>query len=161
MKDVFETYLHQLRQDRGEKTELSDRPALDSLLKAAAKAADPTIRVIHEAKKVRGKGGPDFKVMKVAMILGYVEDKTIGENLDQVLRSDQIARYKQLSNNFLAHRLSAIHLGQGRQGQWSRAHRLPGRSRRQAEEAARGARQGSLHSAARLLLDRAGRHSRV
>ncbi|MGH6936408.1 MAG: N-6 DNA methylase, partial [Methylocella sp.] len=35
------------------------------------------------------------------MILGYVENKTIGENLDQVLKSDQIARYKQLSNNIL------------------------------------------------------------
>ena len=35
------------------------------------------------------------------MILGYVEDKTIGENLDQVLKSDQIARYKQLSSNIL------------------------------------------------------------
>ena len=35
------------------------------------------------------------------MILGYVEDKTIGENLDQVLKSEQIARYKALSNNIL------------------------------------------------------------
>ena len=39
--------------------------------------------------------------MKQGMILGYVEDKTIGENLDQVLKSDQIARYKQLSGNIL------------------------------------------------------------
>ncbi|MGH6936683.1 MAG: hypothetical protein ACRED2_10965, partial [Methylocella sp.] len=70
MKDVFERYLLSLRQDRGEKTELSDRGALETLLKAAAHAADPGIRVIHEAKKVRGKGGPDFKVMKSAMILG-------------------------------------------------------------------------------------------
>ena len=101
MKDVFERYLLSLRQDRGEKTELSDRGALETLLKAAAHAADPGIRVIHEAKKVRGKGGPDFKAMKAAMILGYVENKTIGENFDQVLKSDQIARYKQLSNNIL------------------------------------------------------------
>jgi hypothetical protein len=101
MKDAFERYLLSLRQDRGEKTELSDQGALETLLKAAAGEADPTIRVIHEAKKVRGKGGPDFKVTKAAMILGYVEDKTIGENLDQVLKSDQIARYKQLSNNIL------------------------------------------------------------
>ena len=32
--------------------------------------------------------------MKAAMILGYVENKTIGENLDQILKSDQIDRYK-------------------------------------------------------------------
>jgi hypothetical protein len=100
MKDVFENYLRLLRQDRDEKTELSDRGALETLLNAAAQKADSGIHVIHEAKKVRGSG-PDFKVVKSAMILGYVEDKTVGENLDQVLKSDQIARYKKLSNNIL------------------------------------------------------------
>jgi hypothetical protein len=39
--------------------------------------------------------------MKSAMILGYVENKTVGENLDQILKSDQIKRYKALSNNIL------------------------------------------------------------
>ncbi|HEY8033363.1 MAG TPA: type ISP restriction/modification enzyme [Methylocella sp.] len=101
MKDVFENYLLSLRQDRGDKTEHSDRPALLTLLNAAAQAADPGIRIIHEAKKVPGSGAPDFKVMKAAMILGYVENKTVGENLDQILKSDQIARYKALSNNIL------------------------------------------------------------
>jgi N-6 DNA Methylase len=101
MKDVFEKYLLALRQDRDDKTELSDRGALEILLNAAAEEAGAGIRVIHEAKKVRGKGGPDFKVMKAAMILGYVEDKPVGENLDQVLKSERIARYRQLSNNIL------------------------------------------------------------
>ena len=101
MKDVFENYLHSLRQDRGDKTEHSDRGALQILLEAAAQSAGRGIRIIHEAKKVAGSGAPDFKVMKAAMILGYVENKTIGENLDQVLKSDQIRRYKALSNNIL------------------------------------------------------------
>jgi type ISP restriction-modification system protein/N-6 DNA methylase len=70
-------------------------------LNAAAHAADPGIRIIHEAKKVPGSGAPDFKVMKAAMILGYVENKTVGENLDQILKSDQIKRYKALANNVL------------------------------------------------------------
>src|ERR1700730_7303809 len=100
MKDVFERYLLSLRQDRDDKTELSDRGAIETLLSAAAQKADSGIHVIHEAKKVRGSG-PDFKVMKSAMILGYVEDKTVGENLDQVRRSDQMKRYMALSNNIL------------------------------------------------------------
>jgi hypothetical protein len=100
MKDVFEKYLLSLRQDRDDKTELSDRGALESLLNAAAQKADSGTHVIHEAKKVRGSG-PDFKVKKAGMILGYVEDKTIGENLDQVRRSDQMKRYMALSNNIL------------------------------------------------------------
>jgi len=97
MKADFETYLLRLRQDR----EHSDRGALETLLNAAAHAADPGIRVIHEAKKVPGSGAPDFKVMKAAMILGYVETKTIGENLEQVLKSDQIKRYRALSKHIL------------------------------------------------------------
>lgn len=50
---------------------------------------------------MRGSGAPDFIVMKAAMILGYVENKTVGENLDQILKSDQIDRYKKLSSNIL------------------------------------------------------------
>jgi hypothetical protein len=90
-----------LGQDRDDKTEHSDRGPLEILLNKAAEAAGPGIRIIHEAKKVRGSGAPDFKVMKAATILGYVENKTVGENLDQVLKSDQIKRYKALSNNIL------------------------------------------------------------
>jgi hypothetical protein len=101
MKDVFEKYLLLLRQGRDDKTEHSDRGALETLLNAAAHEVDPGIRIIHEAKKVRGSGAPDFKIMKAAMILGYVENKTVGENLDQILKSDQIKRYKALSNNIL------------------------------------------------------------
>jgi hypothetical protein len=65
MKDVFEKYLRSLGQDRGEKTELSDRGALENLLKAAAEEAGPGI-LIHEAKKVPGTGGPDLKVIHLA-----------------------------------------------------------------------------------------------
>lgn len=101
MDTAFDQYLHALRQDRDEKTELSDRGALEILLNASAHGADSNIRIVHEAKKVRGKGGPDFKVMRSGMILGYVEDKAIGVNLDEVLKSDQITRYKQLSGNIL------------------------------------------------------------
>jgi hypothetical protein len=100
MKVVFENYLRLLRQDRDDKTELSDRGALETLLNAAAQKADSGIHVIHEAKKIRGSG-PDFKVMKAAMILGYVEDKTVGENLDQARKSEQFRRYQALSNNIL------------------------------------------------------------
>ncbi|MGH7935993.1 MAG: hypothetical protein ACREF8_03175, partial [Chthoniobacterales bacterium] len=101
MKDAFEEYLLSVRQDRDDKTEHSDRGALETLLKVAAGEADSGFHVIHEAKKVHGKGGPDFKATKAGMILGYVENKNVGENLDQILKSDQIARYKELAKNIL------------------------------------------------------------
>jgi len=45
MHDVFETYLHARREDRDDKTELSDRGVLETLLNVAAKDANPKIRI--------------------------------------------------------------------------------------------------------------------
>ena len=59
------------------------------------------VAVQHEPKRVADKGAPDFKITKRGLILGYVENKAIGENLDKVLKSDQITRYKSLSQNII------------------------------------------------------------
>ena len=58
-------------------------------------------KVQHEPKRVVDKGAPDFKISKSGLILGYVENKAIGEPLDKVLKSEQIARYKKLSQNII------------------------------------------------------------
>jgi predicted helicase len=100
--DTFAAYLRDLREFPPEaKTEHSDRGALQNLLKAFAARAEGKPKVQHEPKRVAGKGAPDFKVMKSGMILGYVENKAIGENLTKVLKSDQIAKYKTLSPNII------------------------------------------------------------
>ena len=75
--------------------------ALQSLLQASADAAASGILVHHEPKRVPDKGAPDFKISKGSLILGYVENKAIGEKLDQILKSDQLTRYKSLSQNIL------------------------------------------------------------
>ena len=60
------------------------------------------VGVHHEPKRITGKGAPDFKITnRGGLILGYVENKPIGENLDRVLKSDQITRYKSLSQNIV------------------------------------------------------------
>ena len=51
-------------------------------------ATESAIDVQHEPKRVADKGAPDFKITKSGLILGYVENKAIGENLDKVLKSD-------------------------------------------------------------------------
>ena len=55
------------------------------------------------------KGAPDFKVTNRGLILGYVENKAIGENLNKVLKSEQIEKYKSLSQNIVVTD-SALHL---------------------------------------------------
>ena len=99
----FESYLRELRETPlDEHTEHTGRTALENLLKAiAADQAGGTIRVQQEPRRIADKGAPDFKVSRQGMILGYVETKPIGENLDQVLKSDQLERYRSLSDNIL------------------------------------------------------------
>jgi hypothetical protein len=100
--DLFDRYLLALRATPfDDKTEHTDRAALQSLLRAIADVDRSGVGVHHEPKRVAGKGAPDFKVTKGGLILGYVENKPIGENLDRVLKSDQITRYKSLSQNII------------------------------------------------------------
>jgi hypothetical protein len=99
----FDTYLKALRETpTAEQTEHTSRAALEALLKTfAVDAARPSITVQHEPKRETDKGAPDFKIKASGMILGYVEVKEIGANLDKVLKTDQIARYRTLSGNII------------------------------------------------------------
>ena len=101
-EEVFAAYLRRLRKfATADKTEHSDRGALEELLNAFAARAERGTTVQHEPKRVADKGAPDFKVSKTGMILGYVENKAIGENVTKVLKSEQIAKYKTLSQNIV------------------------------------------------------------
>src|SRR5688572_17973405 len=103
MVSVFDTYLRKLRETPiDEQTEHTGRAALEALLNDfAAKGVRNRAAVQHEPKRAAAKGAPDFKVSRGGMILGYVETKAIGENLDKILKSDQITRYKTLSQNII------------------------------------------------------------
>jgi hypothetical protein len=99
----FEAYLRKLRQiPLDEQTEHTGRAALEGLLNEIATATTGgNVTVQHEPKRVADKGAPDFKIKRQGMILGYVETKSIGENLDKVLKSEQIKKYKSLSQNII------------------------------------------------------------
>jgi hypothetical protein len=100
MLEAFKAYFDQIKKfDVKDSTEHTLRPALDHLLKSQA---GDKIKVIHEPKRdPTGKGAPDFKLKINECILGYLENKKTDENLDQILKSGQIARYKQLSGNLI------------------------------------------------------------
>jgi Type ISP C-terminal specificity domain/N-6 DNA Methylase len=103
MDNRFDTYLKALAAGYREGgTEHTGRTALENLLNAfKANAAHPRIQVQHEGGREGDKGAPDFKIKRDGMILGYVEVKTIGENLDKILKSDQIKKYRTLSDNII------------------------------------------------------------
>jgi hypothetical protein len=99
---TFSPYLNQLRATPlDQHTELTGRAALEGLLNRFASEARHTINVQHEPKREVQRGAPDFKITKPGQILGYVEVKKIGDNLDKVLKSDQIAKYRKLSGNII------------------------------------------------------------
>jgi type I restriction-modification system DNA methylase subunit len=101
MIQSFETYLQKLKNtDIDDQTEHTSRSALEALLLEFA-AKGQGIKVQHEPRRTEGKGAPDYRITSKGMILGYVEVKAIGENLDKVLKSDQIAKYKTLSTNII------------------------------------------------------------
>lgn len=100
--DIFDIYLKDLRSTQlNEKTELSDRSALEKLLKVVS-AENKNIHILHEPKRDKnGLGSPDFRIKEVESILGYVETKKIGENIEILIDSDQIKKYCKLSSNIL------------------------------------------------------------
>ena len=99
----FEAYFRALAATPlDEKTEHTDRAALQRLLSDAADEAEPGAHVLHEPRRDKGgRGSPDFKVTRGGRIAGYVEAKTIDENLSKVLRSEQIKKYQALSDNIV------------------------------------------------------------
>ena len=85
-----------------DKTEHTDRAKLELLLAQAAGEADAKLRVHHEPRRdVGGGGSPDYRIKRDGRIVGYVEAKTIDENLSKVLKYDQIKKYLKLSDNSL------------------------------------------------------------
>jgi hypothetical protein len=99
---AFADYFVRLRKIAGaDKTEHTDRTGMELLLEAFAAKADGGLKVQHEPRKTADKGAPDFKITKAGSIIGYVETKAIGTNLAKTLKSDQIRRYRELSDNIL------------------------------------------------------------
>lgn len=100
--EAFDEYFKRLRKiARDEKTEHTDRTGAELLLEVFATQAGSDVKLQHEPKKIADKGAPDFKITVSGSIIGYVETKAIGENLAKVLKSDQIKRYRTLSENIL------------------------------------------------------------
>lgn len=104
MTDRFDSYLRSLADSYrdGDGTEHSGRAALQSLLESfASDSTKSGVQIQHEPKRVSDRGAPDFKIKHQGMILGYVEVKKIDENLNEVLKSDQIKKYRLLSDNII------------------------------------------------------------
>jgi hypothetical protein len=94
----FENYIKELQSvPLSEITEHTHRTHLENLLNCIKNNFNKKISIIHEPPRVKKYGAPDFKISQADSIIGYIENKKIDENLDKVLKSDQIKKYKEYS----------------------------------------------------------------
>jgi len=94
-QSIFDTYLDALFDlaQRGDAREESLYPALEDLLKDLAQAQGRDIQVTVLPKPTEA-GNPDFRVWDGSyQVIGYIEAKAPGANLDQVETSKQLQRY--------------------------------------------------------------------
>ncbi|NTU45644.1 MAG: N-6 DNA methylase [Chlorobiaceae bacterium] len=94
IKELQETPIDQI-------TEHSKRASLENLLKSIVSELPDKIKILHEPKREGKFGSPDFKITITESIIGYIENKKIEENLDKILKTDQIEKYKKLSENLI------------------------------------------------------------
>ena len=96
---IFNEYIKKIEEVK-DQPEHSGRTFLQNLLTNFTDAYE--IKIIHESKRDKqGRGAPDFKFLFNDTEIGYLENKKIGEDLDEVLKSDQIRKYKTLTDNLI------------------------------------------------------------
>ena len=99
MTDPFKTYLHALQTAlaAGDATEHTHRPALKTLLESLGERLTAT----NEPRQVTECGKPDMTVSQGPVLLGYVETKDVGVNLDAEERGPQLKRYREALPNLI------------------------------------------------------------
>ena len=60
------------------------------------------VKIIHEPNNDKeGRGAPDFRFEINSLIVGYIENKRVNANLEEVIKSEQIKKYLELSDNII------------------------------------------------------------
>lgn len=84
----FDAYLKSIQNNLQKGSERSHYPALKDLLDDSEKSIDAVIE-----EKGNKAGIPDFTVRRRELLVGYVEAKDVGLDLDQIEKSEQLQRY--------------------------------------------------------------------
>ncbi len=103
MMQATQHYIETLKKiDFLQASELSLRTAFENYINEfIVEAKIPPCKVLHEGKRIESFGVPDFRIYQDASMLGYIEAKNASENLDKIIKSEQINKYRELSQNLL------------------------------------------------------------
>ncbi len=97
---MLKEYLESIKDLTPEKNELTHRPSLHNLLNRLKDHFNKEFKIEHEPKREQGSQ-PDFRVSFQGLNIGYIENKRVGENLNQLLKNDQILKYLELNPNLM------------------------------------------------------------
>ncbi|WP_187951685.1 N-6 DNA methylase [Helicobacter pylori] len=98
---MLKEYLESIKDLTPEKNELTHRPFLHNLLDKLKNHFNKEFKIEHEPKKDKQGGQPDFRISYQGLNIGYIENKRVGTNLSQLLKSDQILKYLELNPNLM------------------------------------------------------------
>ncbi|GHP48015.1 DNA methyltransferase [Helicobacter pylori] len=97
---MLKEYLESIKDITDKKNELTHRPFLHNLLDKLKNHFNKEFKIEHEPKRDQGSQ-PDFRVSFQELNIGYIENKRVGANLRQLLKSDQIRKYLELNPNLM------------------------------------------------------------
>ncbi|GAA8586538.1 DNA methyltransferase [Helicobacter pylori] len=97
---MLKEYLESIKDLTTEKNELTHRLSLHNLLNRLKDNFNKEFKIEHEPKKEQGSQ-PDFRVSFQGLNIGYIENKRVGVNLRELLKSDQILKYLELNPNLM------------------------------------------------------------
>ena len=92
----FDAYLKSIQKNLQKGSERSHYPALKELLDDPADGVDAVIE-----EKGNKAGIPDFTVKRRELLVGYVEAKDVGLDLDQIEKTEQLQRYLEAFPNLV------------------------------------------------------------
>ncbi|WP_414600326.1 N-6 DNA methylase [Helicobacter pylori] len=97
---MLKEYLESIKDLTTEKNELTHRLSLHNLLSRLKDHFNKEFKIEHEPKRDQGSQ-PDFRVSFQGLNIGYIENKRVGINLRELLKSDQIRKYLELNPNLM------------------------------------------------------------
>ncbi|GAA8342918.1 DNA methyltransferase [Helicobacter pylori] len=97
---MLKEYLESIKDLTPEKNELTHRLFLHNLLDKLKNHFNKGFEIEHEPERKQGSQ-PDFRVSFQGLNIGYIENKRVGTDLSQLLKSDQILKYLELNPNLM------------------------------------------------------------
>lgn len=97
---MLKEYLESIKDLTPESNELTHRTFLENLLISLKENFNKEFKIEHEPERKQGSQ-PDFRISYQGLNIGYIENKRVGTNLNQLLKSDQILKYLELNPNLM------------------------------------------------------------